>query len=52
MTKANKLELEIMAIMLWWQNFGHVGMSSDSDRVYMGGKLKKLKDELNNLKNK
>jgi hypothetical protein len=50
MKKARKIELEILAIELWFQNFGVAGFSSDADRVYMSTKLNKLKNELKNLK--
>jgi hypothetical protein len=52
MSKARKIEIEIIAIELWFQTFGMPNMSSDSDRAYMGGKLNKLKTELSNLKTK
>jgi hypothetical protein len=52
MKKARKIELEILAIELWFQNFGVAGFSSDADRVYMSTKLNKLKNELNNIKTK
>jgi hypothetical protein len=49
MKKAEKLKLEIMAIELWIQSFGMIGMSDEKQRLYMSSKLKKLKMDLNNL---
>lgn len=46
MSKARKIEIEIVAIELWFQSFGMPNMSSDNDRAYMSKKLNKLKDEL------
>jgi hypothetical protein len=50
MTKREKLELEIMAIRLWFQTFGLPNMSSDADRVYMSSKLNKLLNEQSKTK--
>jgi hypothetical protein len=48
MKKVQKIELELMAIKLWFQSFGMPNMSSDNDRAYMSKKLNKLKKDLNN----
>ena len=48
MKKTEKLKLEIIAIELWIQSFGMVGMSDEKQRIYMSSKLKKLKMDLNN----
>ena len=45
MSKKEKLELDIMAIRLWFQSFGLPNMSSDSERVYMSSRLNKLLNE-------
>ena len=45
MSKNEKLELDIMAIRLWFQSFGLPNMSSDTDRVYMSSRLNKLLNE-------
>jgi hypothetical protein len=46
MKKTEKLELEIMAIQLWWQSFGKTGLSEEKHRLYMSEKLNILKEEL------
>jgi hypothetical protein len=50
MKKIEKLQLELMAIKLWFQAFGMPNMSSDNDRAYMSKKLNKLQDELSATK--
>lgn len=52
MKKTEKLELEIMAIQLWWQSFGKTGLSEEKHRLYMSEKLITLKQELDNLQNR
>jgi hypothetical protein len=49
LTKKQKLELELMAIKLWFQAFGKPSMSSDNDKVYMSGKLNEYTDKINKL---
>ena len=51
LSKEEKLELELMAIKLWFQTFGKPNMSSDRDQVYMSKKLNELQEKLNILKN-
>jgi len=46
MTKKEKLELEIIAIKLWFKEFHFTKLCSDSQSNYMGKKLNKLNDEL------
>jgi hypothetical protein len=50
--KSEKLELEIMAIQLWWQSFGKTGLSEEKHRLYMTEKLVTLKEELDNIQNR
>jgi hypothetical protein len=50
MTKSAKIELEIIAIKLWFQTFSDTNLCDDSQRNYMSKKLLKLTNELNNLK--
>jgi hypothetical protein len=52
LTKKQKLELELMAIKLWFQAFGKPSMSSDNDKVYMSGKLNEYTDKLIKLSTK
>lgn len=49
MTKKQKLELEIMAVKLWFQNFGMPNMSSEKQRVYMSSLLNKLQDKFSKV---
>lgn len=44
-----KLELEIMAVELWWRTFGMPGMSSETDRLHMSEVLNRLKEKMNKL---
>jgi len=46
MKKIEKIELELMAILLWWEKFGKTGLSEEKHRLYMCERL----DELNKLK--
>jgi hypothetical protein len=46
MKKEEKIELELMAILLWWEKFGKTGLSEEKHRLYMCERL----DELNKLK--
>jgi hypothetical protein len=48
-TKEEKIELEFMAILLWWEKFGKTGLSEEKHRLYMCERLDKLKEELHNL---
>jgi hypothetical protein len=48
-TKQEKIELEILAIQLWWEKFGKSGLSEEKHRLYMCEKLNILQEELNNL---
>jgi hypothetical protein len=48
MKKEEKIELELMAILLWWEKFGKTGLSEEKHRLYMCERL----DELNKLKEK
>jgi hypothetical protein len=50
MTKIEKLELEILAIKLWFQTFYDTKLCTDSESNYMSKKLNKLKDELSATK--
>jgi len=50
MTKIQKLELEILAIKLWFQTFSDTNLCDDSQRNHMSKKLNKLKDELSATK--
>ena len=52
LTKKQKLELELMAIKLWFQAFGKPSMSSDNDKVYMSRKLNEYTDKLIKLNTK
>lgn len=47
MKKMRKLELEIMAVELWWNTFGKPGMSSEADRIHMSKVLFHLKVKMN-----
>jgi hypothetical protein len=49
MKKEEKIELEILAINLWWEKFGKTGLSEEKHRLYMCEKLDKLKQELNRI---
>lgn len=46
MTKKKKLELEIMAVQLWFKTFGPRNMSSESEQLHMSVVLNKLRDKL------
>ena len=46
MKKTEKLELEIIAIELWWKTFAETNLSDEKQRLYMSEKLNKLKEEL------
>lgn len=50
MTKKKKLELEIMAVQLWFKTFGPRNMSSESEQLHMSVVLNKLRDKLAKLK--
>lgn len=54
MTKKKKLELEIMAVQLWFRTFGPRNMSSEAEQLHMSVVLNKLKDKLSkcNMKKK
>ena len=52
LTKKQKLELELMAIKLWWQTFGKPSMSSDNDKIYMSVKLNEVTHKLIKLNTK
>jgi len=46
MKKEEKIELEIMSILLWWEKFGKTGLSEEKHRLYMCERL----DELHKMK--
>jgi len=46
MTKTEKIELEILAIKLWFQTFYHTKLCTDSESNYMSKKLNQLKKRL------
>lgn len=46
MTKKKKLELEIMAVRLWFQTFGKSGMSSEAEQIHMCTVLNRLNTKL------
>ena len=45
-TKQEKIELEILAIQLWWEKCYD---AEEKHRLYMSEKLNTLQEELNNL---
>lgn len=52
MTKKRKLELEIVAVQLWFRTFGMSGMSSEADQLHMSTVLNKLLNKLDTLNKK
>ena len=50
MNKKKKLELEIMAVQLWFKTFGTPCMSSEKERIHMSTVLNKLNTKLETIK--
>jgi hypothetical protein len=50
MNKKRKLELEIMAVQLWFKTFGYNGMSSEKERIHMCTVLNRLNNRLSKIK--
>jgi hypothetical protein len=50
MKKEQKIELEILAIKLWFQNFYYTKLCTEAESNYMSKKLNELKNKLSLLK--
>lgn len=46
MTKKKELELQLVAVELWWQTFGKPGMSDFLERLYMSKLLNELNEKI------